>query len=446
MKLKNKILLGVISLIAPFFIALNANASTSTKGDYGVDNSTYQGTLGNLGSADTKFNIVQIGGIYNNSVIYQSTYATQVQYTIAQGRRAHSYIFLADGSNQTRTKRYVADMLSKIQTPKNSIVAIDYESGATSDVEANTANIKVAMQLVKDAGYTPVLYSYRPYLKSYVNTDEIANVFGTNKIWIASYKTTSRQTTADFNYFPTFDNVAIWQFADNYGTNSIGVDGDIDLTGITGNGYNSTTTASNTGATTVKTDSTTTAIKAGQAANNTAKSSIAAGYVVKVNYSATKWSNGSTIPSWVKGNSYTVQQVSGSKVLLKGILSWIDKSNVEILSTGKVATTTSTGSTVKTSTIGYNLVVDGKWGTSVTLALQKIYNMKYQDGKISSPSSLIKVIQKHLGVTQDGLLGPDTISAGQRKLGTPVDGKISSGYSNMVAAMQKKLNAGVEPF
>ncbi|EJE97926.1 Phage lysin, partial [Liquorilactobacillus mali KCTC 3596 = DSM 20444] len=102
--------------------------------------------------------------------------------------------------------------------------------------------------------------------------------------------------------------------------------------------------ASNSGATKVVTNSTTTAIKQGQTANNTTKSEIKAGYTVKVNFSTTKWSNGTTIPSWVKGKSYTIQQASGSKVLLANILSWIDKSNVEILQTAKQATSTGTSS------------------------------------------------------------------------------------------------------
>ncbi|MFT9004142.1 MAG: GH25 family lysozyme [Liquorilactobacillus hordei] len=115
------------------------------------------------------------------------------------------------------------------------------------------------------------------------------------------------------------------------------------------------------------------------------------------------------------------------------------------------ATTTITKVTKKTTKTG--IAVDGVWivnnpkvSTETTLALQKIYDMKWQDGKVSKPSSLVKVLQKHLGVTQDGYMGPKTIRAMQKKLGTPVDGKISSGYSNIVAAMQKKLNAGVKPF
>ncbi len=52
---------------------------------------------------------------------------------------------------------------------------------------------------------------------------------------------------------------------------------------------------------------------------------------MKVNFSAKNWATGEAIPQWVKGESYKVQQVNGNKVLLANILSWIDKSNVEIL-------------------------------------------------------------------------------------------------------------------
>lgn len=348
----------------------------AAKGDLGVDNSVYQGTLGNLGSPLTKFNIIQVGGIYNNSVIYQSTYATQVQYTIAQGKRAHSYVFLADGSNQARTQTYMTQMLNKVQTPKGSIVAIDYESGATSNKEANTANILLAMDMVKQAGYTPMLYSYRPYLQANVNTDEVLAKYS-NSIWIASYKTTARQTKPDFNYFPSFNGVNIWQFADNYGTNSSGVDGNVDMLGITDKGYDGTTT-SNQGGTAVKPDTSTPAISAGQAANNTPKSDIKAGDTVKVNFSATKWATGQSIPSWVKGQSYKVSAVNGNKLLLSGIMSWINKSDAEILSVGTpVKTSTSINTSVdslgvtwhkQSGTFTTNRAINLRWGARTSSA------------------------------------------------------------------------------
>ncbi|KRM90347.1 LysM peptidoglycan-binding domain-containing protein [Liquorilactobacillus cacaonum] len=149
--------------------------------------------------------------------------------------------------------------------------------------------------------------------------------------------------TPDYSGFPIHKYVAIWQFTDY--CKAGGLDGNVDLLGVTKKGYDGTSTASNSGATKVVTNSTTAAIKQGQTANNTRKSEIKTGDTVKVNFSATKWSNGSTIPSWVKGKSYTVQQVSGNQVLLANILSWIDKSNVEILQTAKQATSTGASST-----------------------------------------------------------------------------------------------------
>ncbi|QFQ74588.1 LysM peptidoglycan-binding domain-containing protein [Liquorilactobacillus mali] len=337
MKLKNKILLGAISLIAPFFIALNANAS-----DQGADNSKYQGYTFVQGQGSDKFGISQVGGIYNSSLVTQATYNTQVSTGIAQGLRMHTYIWLSDGSDQAQTKKGLDYFLPKVQTPKGSIVAIDYEAGASTDKEANTANVEYALQRIEEAGYTPMLYSYKSYLDANLDYESLAQTFGEKLIWIAGYPHSYVTTTPDYSGFPSHKYVAIWQFTDYYKAG--GLDGNVDLLGVTKKGYDGTSTASNSGATKVVTNSTTVAIKQGQTANNTTKSEIKAGYTVKVNFSTTKWSNGTTIPSWVKGKSYTVQQVSGSKVLLANILSWIDKSNVEILQTAKQATSTGTSS------------------------------------------------------------------------------------------------------
>ena len=53
----------------------------------------------------------------------------------------------------------------------------------------------------------------------------------------------------------------------------------------------------------------------------------------RYNFSANYWATGQRIPNWVKGKSYTVQEVRGNRVLLSGIMSWINKSDVEILQT-----------------------------------------------------------------------------------------------------------------
>ncbi len=108
-------------------------------------------------------------------------------------------------------------------------------------------------------------------------------------------------------------------------------------------------------------------MKAGQQANNTPKSSIAAGYTVKVNFSASKWATGQSIPSWVKGKSYKVSQVSGNNVLLAGIDSWISKGNVEILLTTSTSSALSSSSSTSTYTVqsGDTLsAIAAKYGTT----------------------------------------------------------------------------------
>ena len=61
--------------------------------DYGVDLSKYQGYNAQFVSPDDKFAICQVGGMYGDGSTYsQPTYDSQVATTIAQGKRAHTYI------------------------------------------------------------------------------------------------------------------------------------------------------------------------------------------------------------------------------------------------------------------------------------------------------------------------------------------------------------------
>lgn len=57
---------------------------------------------------------------------------------------------------------------------------------------------------------------------------------------------------------------------------------------------------------------------------------IAVGKTVKVKSTATKYATGQTIPSWVKGQKYTVQQINGSRALLKEITSWVNIGDLEL--------------------------------------------------------------------------------------------------------------------
>lgn len=118
----------------------------------------------------------------------------------------------------------------------------------------------------------------------------------------------------------------------------------------------------------------------------------------------------------------------------------------------------------QTNTTKEQISVDGIWGPATTKKAQKVFDTSV-DGIVSnqysmyksdnpglssstfeweskpgkSGSSLIKAIQKKLGLKQDGYIGPKTIKAMQKWLGTTQDGHVSR-PSQMVKAFQKWLN------
>lgn len=314
MKIK-RLLLGAL-LGASILLQSTAYAAV---GDQGVDWSRYQGANGIFGYGHDKFAICQIGGVNGGGIYGQSTYETQVASAIAQGKRAHTYIWYQVGGNASLGEQVLNTFLPQVQTPKGSIVALDYESGASADKQANTNAILHGMRMIKAAGYTPMYYSGKPYTVANVYVDQIIREFP-NSLWMAAYPDYNVTPTPNYNVFPSMDGVAIYQFTSTYIAG--GLDGNVDLTGITDNGY---TKGNNP-------ETQTPAINQGQQADSTPKSDIANGNQVKVKFGANAWATGEAIPTWVKGRTYTVAQTSGGRVLLSGINSWINKSDVEIIS------------------------------------------------------------------------------------------------------------------
>lgn len=314
MKIK-RLLLGAL-LGASILLQSTAYAAV---GDQGVDWSRYQGANGVFGYSHDKFAICQIGGVNGGGMYGQTTYETQVASAIAQGKRAHTYIWYQVGGNASLGEQVLNTFLPQVQTPKGSIVALDYESGASADKQANTNAILHGMRMIKAAGYTPMYYSYKPYTVANVYADQIIREFP-NSLWMAAYPDYNVTPTPNYNVFPSMDGVAIYQFTSTYIAG--GLDGNVDLTGITDNGYTKNNNP----------ETETPAISQGQQADNTPKSDIAVGNQVKVKFGANTWSTGEAIPDWVKGRTYSVAQTSGNRVLLSGINSWINKSDVEIIS------------------------------------------------------------------------------------------------------------------
>ena len=213
-------------LLAP--VALGSTQVQAAKGDHGVDWAVYQGANGKWGYANDKFSVSQIGGTTTGWNLYdQWTYGSQVKSTIAMGRRAHTYLWWQNVTTNSQADYVLNYFLPKVQTPKGSIVALDVESGAQ-----NTAAIDHALQRIKDAGYTPVLYGYKNFL---VNNTDLHYLASKYTLWLAEYPNYQVTPQPNYNYFPSFNNVGIFQFTSTYIAG--GLDGDIDLTGITDNGY-----------------------------------------------------------------------------------------------------------------------------------------------------------------------------------------------------------------
>ncbi|MFB9619096.1 C40 family peptidase [Brooklawnia cerclae] len=114
---------------------------------------------------------------------------------------------------------------------------------------------------------------------------------------------------------------------------------------------------------------------------------------------------------------------------------------------------------------GGTLTVDGYWGSGTTLRFQQVLGTT-ADGVVSSQnitwksqnpglttgwnwvsagsasgSALITKIQKKVGASADGLIGPNTIKKIQQYLGTTADGTFSA-PSNAIKEIQRRLNTG----
>ncbi|MBW9329790.1 LysM peptidoglycan-binding domain-containing protein [Lactococcus raffinolactis] len=310
--------LGLFTCASPAFAAV---------GDQGVDWAVYQGNQGQFGYAHDKFSISQIGGYNGAGIYWQSTYGSQVQSSIAQGKRAHTYIWYQSVTNTTLAKNVLDTMLAQVQTPKGSIVALDVEDGV-----ANTDVILWSLQYIKDRGYTPLLYGYKHFLTNNLDLKRISDKFG---LWLGEYPDYNVTPVPNYNYFPSWDNIQIFQFTSTYVAG--GLDGNIDLSGVTDNGYKNGNPS--------KPNTETPSIEAGKEADQVKGNAKEVGMTVKVNFSAQNYATGEAIPQWVKGTSYQIIEKSGDKVLLDGIMSWLSVYDVETLNASTAAPATNVSQT-----------------------------------------------------------------------------------------------------
>ena len=232
MKLKNKLITLVVAFFAAISFALPSHVNAA-KGDIGVDWAVYQGANGKYGT-NNKFAIIQAGGTQGGTLYDQWTYASQVKAAQANGLKVHTYLWYGVGGSADIGRQALDYFLPKILTPKGSIVALDYEDGASSSMAANTDAILYGMRRIAQAGYTPMYYSYKPYTLAHVDYQRILAEFP-NSLWIAAYPDYQIRALPDYGVFPSMPGIALYQFTSMHAAG--GLDGNVDLLGVTDNGY-----------------------------------------------------------------------------------------------------------------------------------------------------------------------------------------------------------------
>ena len=204
------------------------SSSIVSKKSYGVDVASFQKE--NVSYTGAKFAIVKLtqGTGYINPKA-----KAQIKSAKAHGLLTMGYFYANHSGSVTRARaeaKYAVEKAKAYGVPAGSYIADDWEEGSGNSVNggasANTDAVLAAMQVIREAGYKPLVYSGAFNLRNHLSTSRIVKSFGTC-LWVASYKVMGRQDSADFNYFPSMDGVAIWQFTDNY--RGLGVDGNITL-------------------------------------------------------------------------------------------------------------------------------------------------------------------------------------------------------------------------
>lgn len=196
---------------------------------YGVDVASYQATdMAVYHKAGASFAIVKLteGTDYVNPKA-----SKQVDSSRANHLYTHAYHFARFGSSVSQAKKeaaYFIKQAKKEDISQKRMLWLDWESGSGNTVTgpkaSNTAAILAFMDAVKAAGWRPGLYSGASLMRTAIDTSQVVKKYGTC-LWVASYPTMDAVSTANFNYFPSMDGVAIWQFTSNW--HGLGVDGNV---------------------------------------------------------------------------------------------------------------------------------------------------------------------------------------------------------------------------
>nr|DAS08263.1 MAG TPA: hypothetical protein [Caudoviricetes sp.] len=176
------------------------------KNDLFIDVSSHNGydITGILADMGTQNTIIKISE--STSYLNPCRYA-QVEQSNPVGFY-HFAWFGGDIEEAEREARFFIDNVPQ----KVKYLVLDYEDHASGDAQANTDACIRFMEILKENGYEPIYYSYKPFTLNNIYYEQILSEFP-NNLWIAGYGL--NDGNADFGYFPSMEGIRWWQYSSN---------------------------------------------------------------------------------------------------------------------------------------------------------------------------------------------------------------------------------------
>ena len=176
------------------------------KNDLFIDVSSHNGyditgILADMGTQNTIIKISESTSYINPCLSAQVEQSTPVGFY-------HFAWFGGDIEEAEREARYFLDNVPQ----KVKYLCLDYEDHASGDKQANTDACIRFMEIIKENGYEPIYYSYKPFTLNNIYYEQILEKFP-NSLWIAGYGLNDGD--ADFEYFPSMDGIRWWQYSSN---------------------------------------------------------------------------------------------------------------------------------------------------------------------------------------------------------------------------------------
>ena len=176
------------------------------KNDLFIDVSSHNGyditgILADMGTQNTIIKISESTSYINPCLSAQVEQSTPVGFY-------HFAWFGGDIEEAEREARYFLNNVPQ----KVKYLCLDYEDHASDDAQTNTDACIRFMEILKENGYEPIYYSYKPFTLNNIYYDQILAKFP-NSLWIAGYGL--NDGNADFEYFPSMDGIRWWQYSSN---------------------------------------------------------------------------------------------------------------------------------------------------------------------------------------------------------------------------------------